>query len=263
MQVRSVLAMMVLVGLKSAAAADGPQHAQLIRATVKLAHEKSTATGFVLTQERSQGPRQVLVTAAHVLENTVGPETTLVYRNRDMSGAWQKQSLPLRIRNENQPLWTRHPTDDVAVLEIALPAEADLPGISPDVLATDGMLQDCQIDAGHAIWCLGYPHRTEANALGFPILRQGVIGSYPVVPSAEHRTFLFSGNTFEGDSGGPVYTLSPQQGGRLVILGLMHGQHFLNEDMTMVYGSTRLKHRLGLGIVVQAALIRETLQQLP
>ena len=36
-----------------------------------------------------------------------------------------------------------------------------------------------------------------------------------------------------------------------------------DEDMAMIYGNTKLRHRLGLGIVVQAAFIRETLQQFP
>jgi hypothetical protein len=119
--------------------------------------------------------------------------------------------------------------------------------------------------------CLGYPHRVESNEAGFPVLRSGSVASFPLVPTAANRTFLLSANTFEGDSGGPVYLADcrrclpgrdePQE--VRLILGLVTGQHFLDEEMKMVYGTTKVRHRLGLAIVVQAAFIRETLDRLP
>jgi hypothetical protein len=35
-----------------------------------------------------------------------------------------------------------------------------------------------------------------------------------------------------------------------LIRGLVTGQHFLDEDMKMIYGTTKVHHRLGLAIVV-------------
>jgi hypothetical protein len=247
-------------------------HTDMMRATVKLKHDKSTATGFVLYQSRPEdkgGDRSVLVTAAHVLEKTPADETTVIFRRCEAEGVYKKEPVPLPIRKEGRPLWTRHPTEDVAVLVIVPPEKADLSVVPVDLLASDELLRRHTIHPGQAVFCLGYPHRTEANQAGFPILRFGPIASFPLIPAAVNKTFMLSMNTFEGDSGGPVY-LSGVDGGNdekpgdvRLILGLMHGQHFVDEEMVMLYGNSKVRHRLGLGIVVQSAFIRETLALLP
>ena len=74
-------------------------------------------------------------------------------------------------------------------------------------------------------------------------------------------------DTFEGDSGSPIYLSETNRfyagkvhRGRVqLILGLMSGQHFIDEEVKMIYGSSKLKHRLGLGSVVHAAFIREVI----
>lgn len=236
-------------------------HTDMMRATVKLRHDSSTAAGFVLRQSRPQdqgGTRSVLITAAHVLEKTKGAETTLVYRVREGEGIYKKQTIPLAIRKDDKPLWTKHSTEDVAVMPVVIPDGADLSELSVDALANDDLLRQHKIHPGQTIACLGYPHKVEANEAGFPILRIGAIASYPLIPSMTNKTFLFSANTFEGDSGGPIYHAETG-----LILGLMHGQHFLDEEMVLIYGTSKLRHRLGLGIVVQSASIRQTLEQLP
>lgn len=257
-----VLAIALVVfslGTKSANADDF--HTDMMRATVKLRHDSSTAAGFVLRQSRPQdkgGSRSVLVTAAHVLEKTHGAETTLVYRVRESEGVYKKQTMSLAIRKDDKPLWTKHSTEDVAVMPIVIPEGADLSELSVDALANDDLLRQHKIHPGQTIACLGYPHKVEANEAGFPILRIGAIASFPLIPSTTNKTFLFSANTFEGDSGGPIY--HAESG---LILGLMHGQHFLDEEMVLIYGTSKLRHRLGLGIVVQSASIRQTLEQVP
>ena len=245
-------------------------HTDMMRATIKLQHDKSTATGFVLRQTLPQdkrGTRTVLVTAAHVLELTVGNETALMYHVREAEGVYRKESTPLVIRKEGQPLWTRHPTEDIAAMVIVPPEKADLSEVSTNLLASDDLLRKYKVHPGQTVTCLGYPHRTEANAAGFAILRTGPIASFPLVPATVNKTFLLSMNTFEGDSGGPVYLTSPSPGDEAddtrLIVGLMHGQHFLDEEMVMIYGTSKVRHRLGLGIVLQAAFIRETLERLP
>ncbi|HEY4259000.1 MAG TPA: serine protease [Schlesneria sp.] len=248
-------------------------HTLMMRVTVKLQHDRSTATGFILRQPGSTPAKQsrcVLVTAAHVLERSSDNETTLVYRVREAEGVYRKEPMALVIRKDGQPLWTQHPTEDVAALVVTPPDKVDLPEISTEQLANDETLRKHGIHPGQSVTCLGYPHRTEANQAGFPILRSGPIASYPLIPAMANKTFMLSANTFEGDSGGPIYVAEPalHQSGEQpeevrLILGLMHGQHFLDEEMTMIYGNSKVRHRLGLGIVVQAAFIRETLDKLP
>lgn len=266
--IRASVIMICMTG--SAAAQADDFHTLMMRATVKLSHDRSTATGFVLRQRRpDNGSRSLLVTAAHVLEKMTGDEAKLIYRVREAEGVFKKENLTLTIRREGQPAWVRHPSEDVAVMVITPPANADLSEVPVDLLANDGLLRQHRIHPGQLVSCLGYPHRVEANEAGFPILRSGAIGSYPLIPAKSNKTFLLSANTFEGDSGGPIFVSESTRLGdgstveSSLILGLMHGQHFLDEDMTLIYGSTKLRHRLGLGIVVQAAFIRETLEQVP
>lgn len=264
-------ALLITIGILPAADA-GDFHTDMMRATVKLQHDKSTATGFVLRQAtpEGKGTRTILVTAAHVLEMTPGDATSIVYRVAEADGVFRKEAAPLTIRKEGLPLWTKHASEDVAVLAIVPPEKVDLSEINVDLLASDDSLRQLPLHPGQIASILGYPHRVEANEAGFPILRTGPIASYPLLPSSINKRFMLSTNTFEGDSGGPVYVYEPRRAADKdktddvrLILGLMHGQHFLDEEMTMVYGSTRLRHRLGLGIVIQAALIRETIERLP
>lgn len=248
-------------------------HTTMMRTTVKLQHDKSTGTGFILRQSRPEtagGSRSILVTAAHVFERTNDDKTTIIYRTQEAEGVYRKQPTPLPLSKDGQLLWTKHPTEDVAVIVVMPPEKTDLPEVSTEVLASDDLLRKYEVHPGHTATCLGYPHRVEANEAGFPILRAGAIASYPLVPSATNRQFMLSANTFEGDSGGPIYlaeqgrSASDSKPAEIrLILGLMHGQHFIDEEMTMIYGNSKLRHRLGLGIVVQAAFIRETIDRLP
>lgn len=239
---------------------------QLIRATVKIEHPASTATGFILADKGDDS--WILVTAAHVLNQTPGNTTTVILRQQVEEGVYKKILLTLPIRKDDKSLWTKHPTEDVAVLRIKPPREADLPRIPVDWLATDKALTKSRVHPGEDVLLVGYPHRIEANPAGFPIVRKGPIASYPLLPSLKNKTFLMSTNCFEGDSGGMVYLGRPENADEskprtALILGLISGQHFLDEEMKMVYGLTRTRHRLGIAIVVQASLIRETIEKLP
>ena len=253
----------VLLWASSAVAQDEDFNTQLMRATVKISHDKSTGTGFVLLHGKTG--RYVLVTAAHVLQNTPDDETTVNFRSKPASDEWKKEPVKLQIRKDGQPAWTQHPKEDVAVIAITPPQNADLPVLSTDLLATDEMLQRLQVHPGLRVMLLGYPHREESNPAGFPVLRDGAIASFPLLPTQKTRTFTLSANIFEGNSGGPVYFALPAQGSESksepgAILGVVSAQRFLDEEMKMIYGTTKIRHRFGLGIIVHAAFVHETLE---
>lgn len=238
---------------------------QLIRATIKIAHEKSTATGFILLKPKEE--KHVLITAAHVLNNTPGEETSLLFRIKKAEGEYTKEPLKINIRKEGKPLWAKHPTEDIAALWVTPPKNADLAQLSTNLLASDALLQKHKIHPGDLVANLGYPHRAEANSAGFPILRHGSIATFPLYPTAKTRTFLLSGNIFEGDSGGPVFLskpnrTEPEKENLNLILGLVAAQHFLDEDIKLIYGTSKIRHRLGLAIIIHASLINETIELL-
>jgi len=244
----------------SVTAEDEDFDTQLMRATVMISHDKSTGTGFVLTD----GNKFILVTANHVFDGTPDDETTIVFRRKEAEGVYLKESAKLVIRKEGKPAWTKHPTEDVATMWIVPPENADVPKIPIGLLASDELLRKHKVHPGENLSCLGFPHRNESNDAGFPILRSGPIASFPLVPNKISKTFYLSANTFEGDSGGPVYlTRTAGKEDLNLIIGLISGQRFLDEEVKMVYGTTKLRHRLGLAIVVHGAFIKETIDQLP
>lgn len=246
----------------------------MMRATVKVSHDKSTGTAFILYRSDPREPQHnqfVLVTAAHVFEKIPDDEAILVFRTMESEGVYKKAHAKLMIRKDGKPLWTKHPAQDVAAMVVAPPDKADLPKLPVSLLADDKELKDFRVHPGDMLAYLGFPHRIEANEAGFPILRNGPVASFPLLPTKITKTFLLSSNTFEGDSGGPVYLADPKR--RIpgkekaedvrLIVGLVAAQQFLDEELKMIYETTKVRHRLGLAIVVHASFIRETIERIP
>ncbi len=258
--------------------ADEPSdlNTRLMLSTVKLTNPASAGTAFFLAQRgdaQAEDSPLVLVTADHVFSRMQGNEATLHLRQKQPDGGYAKLLMPLAVRRDAQPLWVKHPTADVAVMRISLPPEASIPGVPAELLATEEQLRHYEIQPGDMTRSLGYPHphQFEANAEGFGIVRVGCIASYPLWPTERTGRFYLDANIFEGDSGGPVYLSQMNRffqgethSGRVeLILGLMSGQQMLNERFDQVYQSGEFRHRLGLGLAVHAAAIRQTLELLP
>ncbi|MGV3607831.1 MAG: trypsin-like peptidase domain-containing protein [Planctomycetaceae bacterium] len=270
---KALLVALLALGSSGAIAQEEDFNTSVMRATIKLQHERSTATGFLLTRPSPADANQtqfVLVTANHVLENTPGDETTLIYRTKESEGTFKKVPTKLAIRKEGKPLWVKHPTDDVAALIVTPPENVDVPKVSSELLATDEMLTAAHIHPGDTLAYVGYPHRVESNDAGFALLRMGAIASYPLLPTAKHHVFLLSANTFEGDSGSPVFLshdsrVVPGKGPEPVrmIMGLVSAQQFIDEEVKTLYGSSKMRHRLGLALIVQASMLRETVKLVP
>jgi hypothetical protein len=247
---------------------------QLMSATFKVIDPKSTATAFILSRPvpgKADKFDSVLVTAAHVFELTEGKEVTLQLRVKKGEGDYQKLPIKLPIRADGKPLWHKHPAADIAAIRITPPKEADIPRLSIDLLADDAAYKKFEIHPGDRLITCGFPHEVEANAAGFPLLRCGAIAAFPLLPAKTVKSYFADLNTFEGDSGSPVFMAESnrtyggkQQPGRVqLILGMVIAQEFFDEEVKMHYGTIKDRHRLGLAVVVPAALIRETVQLVP
>jgi hypothetical protein len=122
---------------------------------------------------------------------------------------------------------------------------------------------------GDNLKCLGFPLGRESNPAGFAILRTGDIASYPLLPTAQTKTFLMDFRVFKGNSGGPVYFSQPKwRGGVSVgrpqfIMGLVSQEAVLPVISADPYGSSVRELQLMLGVVVHASIVRQTIEMLP
>jgi len=251
-----------------------PQLTDVIMATVRLTNPKSSATGFILVRPKKNdehSDRMVLVTAAHVLEKSEGDEITIGFRRKDADGGFVRLPVPLKVRDGGKPLWIKHAQHDVAAIDVEAPPGIEQSRLTVDQLAT---LDDIKaVEPGEIVNCVTYPHAPvfEPNQPGFAVVRMGCMASYPLVSLAKEPTFLVDYNAFEGDSGGPVIWKSTAlkssdgTGGRptIKILGLVQGQHLFKQRFDLPYESGESRKSLGLGIVLNAQAIRDTLDQLP
>jgi hypothetical protein len=245
----------------------------MVRSTFKVQSGNSVGTAFILLQPvpgRTNSYSYVMVTAAHVLLGMPSSNAVLFIRMK-IGDRYDKTPWTFPIRANGTNLWTQHPKADVAAIRIALPQSADIGGISTDFLANDKFLNDFLVHPGDELRVLGYPYAFEANEAGFPILRSGRIASFPLTPTAKTRTFLLDFRVFKGNSGGPVYLLDHRQmeEGAITtiniscLVGLISEEATVTEQLSGLTESTIRTHQLGLGVVIHAQMIKETIELLP
>jgi len=238
----------------------------LLQATMKIQQGNTVATCFLVDDGKPQTP--VLVTAAHVVESMQGPEAQLMVRRMVSPGNYEKQWMPIVVGTNESKRWRRHPTEDVAALRIELPEGSPQPAtIDRDALVSQEDWDESNIVAGVTVHFLGYPHRDEASPSGFPILRHGSIASFPLQPFAAVRQMLVGGEVYEGDSGGPVFLQRPSEvdvrwGNGPKILGIVSGQRMIDEEVRMLQGVMKLRHRFALANVIMSPAIVATIESL-
>ena len=237
---------------------------QALNATYKITNADSTATAFVISHVVQEKRVMVLVTAAHVLEKMTGDECRFVYRRPRSDGTFARREFPIKIREDQRELWTRHAKADVAALRIELPDGHGVQPIVREQILDTSSCDDCGLQLGDAVWVLGYPAQLESSRSGFPVLRRGTVASFPLKESDKTRTFMVDYTTFRGDSGGPVFrrNLGKDESSGPTIVGLIHGQH-RETTKSFTPNEERTVHRpMGLAIVVHAKFINETIDQL-
>jgi hypothetical protein len=205
----------------------------------------------------------VLVTAAHVLAEITGDSASLQLRRRGQDGTYTAFWYQFPIRKAGQPLYVKHPTEDVAVMYADLPDEVPITGLPPDALATDKSLEEVEVHPGDEAFVLGFPAMVSI-AGGFPILRVGHIASYPLTPTKTVKQWAFDVHILNGNSGGHVYYTYVNR----LFKGQLHfgvGQGVLGlviQDVRSLLPEFANRD-LNYGVVVPAQFIRETIDMLP
>jgi S1-C subfamily serine protease len=234
--------------------------------------QATIGSGFILgrTIPGSVKLRYVFITAAHVFNDCVGDTGILYVRQIDSQGHWKEAPIILPIRTRGSQDWAKNPTADVAALYVSLPDGA-VPLIVPaELLADDARLTEFEVHPGDELYVLGYPLGFQGPG-GFPILRSGKIASYPLVPSKDNPYFLMDFRVFQGNSGGPVYSVwynrfyggATHIGGVQMVMGLVSEEISATEEQHSIYENRAQRYPLSLAKVVPASLIKETINQLP
>ncbi len=252
---RIALAAILLV--MSAEALLSSQFAQQVQAaTFKLFHKSSTATcWFVRPKDESE--YFYLVTAAHVLERINQDHAIIVLRKPQEDGAFLRHDHTIQIRDQGTALWTQHESQDVAVLRLTndLPVAVDALPVS--TIASTTQLSAAGVHVCSPLFMFTFPQRLEANAAAFPIARQGIFASPPLLPAQSFPVFKADFTTSAGDSGGPVFI---DKGDEPLIVGITVSQFRHDEKIETEYEERKIHHPMGIGGVLHAEYIRHTLK---
>lgn len=249
----------VLVGVISCAASSAGNFAtEMLDATFKFFDPAVTGTCFFVHRE---APDQALylVTAAHMLEGTKAANATIVLRERLEDGTFKRHDHKFAIRRDGKPLWVRREKDDVAVLRLTDPLPLPVSSVSVNALADEARLAAAGVHICSPLFVLTYPKTFEANGAGFPVARQGIVASHPLMPIAKKHAFLADFTAFGGDSGGPVFIRDAE--GHLLIIGMVFAQFRHDEKVKTEYEERAIHHPLGLGDVLHAQFVRDAIEQ--
>jgi S1-C subfamily serine protease len=248
---------------------------RMMESTCKLVGANgSSGSGFIIARPVRKFPGKViltLITADHVLAGA-GESATMTFRRLKGSNEFERFDVPLQLRENGKPAWSKHPEVDLAALDVVLPPRTIRYMITPKQLADDGLIETYDILPGRELLCLGYPFGAESNTNGcFAILRSGKISSYPILPTKKTKTFLFDFSVFPGNSGGPVYVhqVSPTKSGSVQlgvtiqgIVGVVIQERKVSQRVNQLYERREIDTPLRLGEVIHATFIRELLDSM-
>jgi len=263
--------------LSSSAFADlNDADEMMMRATYKIQCGNSLGTCFMVLVPSTNWHGlnyAILVTAKHVLASTTGTNATIYLRPKN-GNTFARKSFNVVLNSNGTNLWIGHPTADVAALCIP-PSSSDaeffqhsFPSLND--LADDNFIRERKVHPGDEVRVLGYPLGQESSLAGFPILRSGRIASYPLVPTDLIQTYLLDFRVFNGNSGGPAYmcerrTLvegSLESVNVFKIMGLISQESLVTETTSGLEEDYVHRYNLGIGVMVPAQKITETIKLL-
>lgn len=252
---RFILLALCLFSFSSVRAADFAT--TVMDATYKFFDPDSSSTCFFVARD-APDKALYLVTAAHTFQRTKKENGIVVLREVKPDASYERHDHQVRIRSGEKPLWIKHPSQDVAVLKLTEPLPFPVVPLSVSLLADREKLKASKVHICSPLFILTYPQRFESNPASFPVGRQGVFASPPLLPASAQPVFLADFTTFAGDSGGPVFIDSGN--GKPLVVGIVFNQHYHDEKLTTEYEETLIHHPLNVGGVLHSEFVLETIE---
>ena len=236
-----------------------PAAERAVQATFRLHGPGGSGTAFVVEHAASHDgqPRQLLVSAAHTFENITSQEGTLVIRRREANGDHVRDDLRVQLRSDEGPLWTRHPSADVALLPIELPAHTACTPFAMSDLATAADFERGRVHVGQQVRVACYPAQTESAPAGWPVLRTGHVATPHLTPAAGLQQFFVDYAHFAGDSGAAVVVEG--MGPRLA--GIVVAMQRQTDRISSPYEEKTIHTPLGLAIAIPSMRLREVIER--
>ncbi|HEY5124304.1 MAG TPA: serine protease [Ignavibacteria bacterium] len=216
----------------------------------------------------------VLVTAKHVLRDIAFDKAQIKARIKLSDTSYEVGDWSFDIRKNNKNLYYLHQDSliDIAAMYIFLPGKIDLDLIPIEYLADDNYLKEINIHPGDNVFCVGFPFGYSSNKYFFPILTDGIISSYPIIPTKFYNKILININIFKGNSGGPVYIY---QHGRVIghnnfldkvyfkIIGLLSKEYLKTKEYEA--GNIKVTEVINMKIaeIVPSIYIKELIESMP
>lgn len=225
------------------------------------------------TKNDSNRVYPILITAKHIFRDITKDKVSILIRRKIYDSLYFPFEYIFDIRNNGKNLYSTHPDTsiDIVAMFLPIPNTMDIDILPTSYLADDKFLKEFEIHPGDNVFCLGFPYGYNSNDLGFPILSEGVIASYPILPTKLYKNMLININVFSGNSGGPIYmyeklfvkdnVLFPRRFAK--ILGLLSKQYYHENEYEGEIFFIKEKIYLKIAEITPSSYIKELIEITP
>ncbi|MBU8933966.1 MAG: serine protease [candidate division Zixibacteria bacterium] len=202
-----------------------------------------------------------IVTARHVFDSIRSDSVQIFLRRYTGTGLVEVHPWTIQIRKDSIPLYHVHPDSNIDLAGMRFPLPKD-PRLDPKIMSksmfvSDSALADAELHTGDEVYFIGYPWGFASTQGDFPLVRSGIIASYPILPFRSNPVYYIDGPVKKGNSGGPVLLAQRSEGKTLpgFIVGIVsnsQGQKEIVQSRDEVVIKT---HDLGIAGVVNSGYI--------
>lgn len=215
-----------------------------------------------------------LVSARHVFDAIRTDSATLFARLRLDDGDYATILFRIRLRDSAGPLYHCYHNETVDLAGLRLPPDFLIQHtqyrLTRGTFATHEYFQQAHITVGDKVLVLGYPFGWASETGMFPLLKSGIIASFPLLPIEKRPVFYIDGTFFSGNSGGPVILEGASRvagqsislGGLSLIIGLVSFENRTHSFVPFDTSGTFLLETLKVTGVINSHFVLDLLAEL-